>query len=769
MKKVVFSILFGLIALTGFGQIWNNVGSGLSYSSNSYPQPYDLGGSLAVSYAHNTGSGNVIEFYTEVWNGTSWSSYPVYQPTGGWTYLQNAGAIGTTPYVATQSEIAYYDGSAWVSLTLPSTPSWLNMIPVDNKLLITGYFANGDWGYLYDGTNFTVLPTPTTNVANVEDAIVYNNELYIAGTLDSNSITGPLDILKLSGSSWVNPVNWIGGTISPWSNNTKKLLPFNNALYVVGGNDIFELSNDTAHVRATYGFGLTDAVVYNGEMYLSNGGTAGTLAMGKFDGSSMATITQAPRAVRYAVFQGEMYAFSRFGTYNNVNYNHAFRTQAGFTFISGQVFNDLDQDCALDGNESGIRSMAVEFSSGDIATTDLSGNYSINLAPGSYTIDAVYSIDQLTSNVGVNCTLPISVSLSSTASTTQDIGAELAAVEDVSVHIISAWRARYGFDEYYTVVVSNTGQATGSGTLELDIPASVNVVSTGPTATQTGNTLSWSVPAMNPFDQHSYVVTLEIDTNTNNIGDSLALTAKLLGYTNDVDVSNNIDPITQEVRGAYDPNDKQVNITLAEPGHLTLDYYIRFQNTGNDTAYKVTVVDSLSTKLDPTTFSMLGATHQYEVMLENNIASFVFDNILLPDSSVSQEKSQGGLRFRISTAAALADGESVSNDAYIYFDFQQPIHTNHAITQVEAQVSLVEQRLQQLLLEVYPNPAKDIVYLNSTSNQREEVRLTDASGRVLQQISIPAKGKTQLDIRNLKAGMYFVMTSTETYKILIAR
>jgi uncharacterized repeat protein (TIGR01451 family) len=770
MKKLVLSVVAGLVAFTGFGQIWNQVGSGLAHNTNGYPLPFELGSSIAVTYGHNVSGSNNYEVHTDVWNGVSWSSYPTHTLSSGWGYVSGAGAINNTPYFASGGNVYYYNGSAWAALTLPSTTSWISMIPVDNKLLIQGNFANGDWGYLYDGNNFSVLPTPSTATTGVGHAMMFNNELYIVGSLDSNAITGPLDVLKLVGSAWVNPVNWIGnGTLGPWQNGTKKLLEYNNELYVIGDQHIFELSNDTAIIKETYSFGSTDAVVYNGDIYISNGGTAGTLAMAKYDGTALSNISLAPRALNFQVYQGELYAFSYFQSYNNVNYNYAYRTQAGFSFVNGQIFNDLDSDCALDGNEGGVPGMAVEFSSGDIATTNQAGMYSVNLVPGTYTIDAIYPVDLLSSNMGVNCSLPITVTVGANATVTQDVGAELAAVEDVAVHIISPWRARFGFDETYTVVVSNLGQPTAAGTLELDIPASVNLVSTNPTAIQTGNTLSWSVGPLASFEQLYYGVTLEIDTNTNTIGDTLDLTARLVGYANDVDLTNNEDPIFQEVRGAYDPNDKQVNIEFAEPGNLTLDYVIRFQNTGNDTAYKVTIVDSLSTKLDPTTFMMLGATHNYEVTLKNNVARFVFDNILLPDSSVSQEKSQGKLRFRINSAAALADGESVSNDAYIYFDFQQPIHTNYAITQVEASIGLVEQRLEKLTLEVYPNPAKDYVHLKSTSNQREEVRLTDASGRVIKQMSLPAKGETQLDLRNLKTGMYFVLTSTETYKILIAR
>ena len=56
--------------------------------------------------------------------------------------------------------------------------------------------------------------------------------------------------------------------------------------------------------------------------------------------------------------------------------------------------------------------------------------------------------------------------------------------------------------------------------------------------------------------------------------------------------------LNETVRCGFDPNDKEVTPEGAGPDHLTqisdeLEYRIRFQNTGNDTAFDVTIYDRL--------------------------------------------------------------------------------------------------------------------------------------------------------------------------------
>ena len=74
--------------------------------------------------------------------------------------------------------------------------------------------------------------------------------------------------------------------------------------------------------------------------------------------------------------------------------------------------------------------------------------------------------------------------------------------------------------------------------------------------------------------------------------------------------------IERTVTGSYDPNDKTAvtSSRSAEGLYLIdtdeyLDYTIRFQNTGTDTAFTVVITDTLSADLDMSSFQSLISSH----------------------------------------------------------------------------------------------------------------------------------------------------------------
>ena len=110
----------------------------------------------------------------------------------------------------------------------------------------------------------------------------------------------------------------------------------------------------------------------------------------------------------------------------------------------------------------------------------------------------------------------------------------------------------------------------------------------------------------------------------------------------------------------------------------TLDYTIRFQNTGNYFATTVRLVDSLDLeKLNIMSFQVLSASHDYEWSLSSpSVLEVIFDSIMLVDSSVSFVESQGFFKYRIIVRDSLPDLQPTATPAYIYFDLNPPIVTN---------------------------------------------------------------------------------------------
>lgn len=134
------------------------------------------------------------------------------------------------------------------------------------------------------------------------------------------------------------------------------------------------------------------------------------------------------------------------------------------------------------------------------------------------------------------------------------------------------------------------------------------------------------------------------------------------------------------LRGSYDPNDK-----LSEPkgfgaqhfiNNQPIEYTIRFQNTGNDYAERVRVVDRLDQGLDVNSFELIGSSHPMNYSIRDGVIEFVFDNINLPYAGINERGSNGYVSFRINLKSDLNVGAVVKNQAEIYFDKNQPIITN---------------------------------------------------------------------------------------------
>ncbi len=139
-----------------------------------------------------------------------------------------------------------------------------------------------------------------------------------------------------------------------------------------------------------------------------------------------------------------------------------------------------------------------------------------------------------------------------------------------------------------------------------------------------------------------------------------------------------------EVTGSYDPNDKTgYPIGLTSDHHIEanqqLQYRIRFQNTGTDTAFTVVIRDTLDTDLDIFSIRSGVSSHSYNFrMYGQRVLEWTFNDIMLPDSNVNEPLSHGFLLFTVDQLPDLPDGTQITNSAGIYFDFNAPIITNTA-------------------------------------------------------------------------------------------
>ncbi len=226
----------------------------------------------------------------------------------------------------------------------------------------------------------------------------------------------------------------------------------------------------------------------------------------------------------------------------------------------------------------------------------------------------------------------------------------------------------------------------------------------------------------------------------------------------------------QENVGAYDPNDKQAfPVGYGEPHFITdstdLEYLIRFQNTGTDTAFNIVIRDAISPHLNIETLRPGAASHPYRYDIEpGNIAVFHFENIMLPDSNVNEAASHGFIKFNIEQKENNPIGTHIMNDAAIYFDFNEPIITNtvfHTIGEnfmgfVTSIITPPGVEEAGISVNVFPNPFDEYTRFEVQGEVVKELNLSvyDMMGReVFQQQSTHQQHLT-MKRNNLTPGVY---------------
>ncbi len=229
----------------------------------------------------------------------------------------------------------------------------------------------------------------------------------------------------------------------------------------------------------------------------------------------------------------------------------------------------------------------------------------------------------------------------------------------------------------------------------------------------------------------------------------------------DIDCRENI--------GSYDPNVKAAFPTgfgaeqWIEPD-TDIEYLIHFQNTGNDTAFRVVIRDTLSSLLMVEAVQLGAASHPYTFSLYNErVLEFTFDDIQLPDSSSNELASHGFVSYRIPQTPGNPGGRFIFNSADIYFDYNSPVLTNryfHKIKENYVTMLTQVQTIPELIgqLSIYPNPSRDevTIALGSEMQKNIEVMIYSMDGR---EVFYERHAQSTFAIRpcHLPSGMYLLV------------
>lgn len=372
--------------------------------------------------------------------------------------------------------------------------------------------------------------------------------------------------------------------------------------------------------------------------------------------------------------------------------------------LRGDVFKDFDQDGVRDPSDApqafapmrtdpaGVLSWTNSFGQFDMA---VDSGVTFGLWPQ---LAAIYQVTTVpdTAIVQANASEPIVDSLL--------FGLGPAIDEDLEALTFSRTLLRCDTEGSFYVDVRNAGSTILTGiSVSVQLDPDFALLNAYPTPDSAiANTLYWSFDSLPWFGIEHF----QVDVMAGPVG-SGGMATVMVSFASTGEVLSESSGLTN-VTCAYDPNDKVVLPEGVGTHHAVpidqdwLDYQIRFQNTGTDTAFIVLLVDRLSDDLDWSSMQVLGTSHPLtDVFIEEDgELNFRYAHINLPDSGANMAGSNGYVRFRMRPLPGLPNLTEIHNTAEIYFDYNAPVITNTTLTTLvdcEAFFSSIDQLGNDLL------------------------------------------------------------------------
>jgi len=354
--------------------------------------------------------------------------------------------------------------------------------------------------------------------------------------------------------------------------------------------------------------------------------------------------------------------------------------------LSGIVFHDVNSNGVQDEGEQGIAMQSVYIGNSITMLTDDYGHFSAVLPNGNYSI---YVLD-----VGL---FPVPTTAMPVFYNTDGGAGEIAIgknfvteINGIDITLYPNWNGLVcDQNNNFNICYRNMGNVPINGYVEFTkdglIP-SFNEVT--PIDSIVGDKAYLSFQDLMPLQMFYYDIGLE-GTSYELMGEYVVNTAEAYGFDNNVQVAYGQKIRESQVLCAYDPNDKQVfPLGYEEPRYIqpdtTLEYLVRFQNTGNFQAFDILVRDTISEHLDLSTFELVANSHSVQTCInsETREIQFFFENINLPDSTCCEAESHGLISYKIRTMPNLEHNTEIENTAYIFFDANPAIVTNTTLNTI---------------------------------------------------------------------------------------
>lgn len=450
--------------------------------------------------------------------------------------------------------------------------------------------------------------------------------------------------------------------------------------------------------------------------------------------------------------------------------------------ISGRVFYDENENGILDLSEQPLQNTPVAITPDALSSyTGSNGDYRFYVDDGTYTLttnpDSCWVLTSDSSSY--------SVDIDNSSFSDLNFGYNLTLENPHVQPRLYSWFTRCGFEVGFNLKVENDGCTIASGLFGLVLDDLISYVdaSVAPEIIN-GDTLWWSYSDLFPTEFASVNITFEI-AGVDFMGEVINVNVLSLIDSEDVGlIPGGTYRYQSEIQCAYDPNDKIVypdrrdryeeNYTLLEE---SIEYTIRFQNTGTDTAFTVVLRDTLDESLDLGTFRPIAGSHPFETfMSEDGLVEFYFKDILLPDSTTNEVESHGYVAYKIKPKYNLGEYTDIFNSAGIFFDFNPPIITNTVKSVLVSDFPVINNVIdvrRESVFSVYPNPSMGFVTLSSTLTKDFKVNFSTLSGQTIRSFDVFDEREYSFDISDVPSGVYLVSvhygSMIEYQKIVVMR
>lgn len=457
---------------------------------------------------------------------------------------------------------------------------------------------------------------------------------------------------------------------------------------------------------------------------------------------------------------------------NQYGYNTTCNLNTYCSFVPGGNYNTITGLVRFDENNNGcdtsdeiFEHMKLKISDGTNTGETFvknNGKYDFYTQAGSFTVTAEPE------NPSLFTVTPASFTTSFADNNNHIFTQDICVVKngnanDLEVVIAPVTDAAPGFNATYKLMWRNKGNTTISGSAVLTFDASkMNFVSSSLPSAISGNQITFNFSNLKPHANTASEIIFTINppthsTNPVNSGDQLIFSANVNPLPGDINPQDNVFTYKQTVVNSFDPNDivciEGNTIPSAMIGS-NLHYIVNFENTGTASATNIVVeMDINPADFDISTLQLQNASHLAYTRLKDDKVEFIMKLANLGSGG------HGNILMKIKSKNTLAPGDQVINKANIYFDYNFPIATNEAATNIESTLKSAEVTKDESV-KLYPNPTKGDVNIDA-GTQIQSVEVYDAQGRIIQrQIGINAQ-RTRLNISDTHNGIYYFKINTD--------